>query len=375
MQALDMFLRQATDNGTVPGAVVCVACRGEVVWHRAYGAAALIPEYHPMQCDTLFDIASLTKVVATTSLLLLAHHESVCHLDDALQHFYPQTRGTPLGSATVRQLLAHTGGLAAWAPLYQVLLPDGPVCHTTSSAAARRHQAIQTILLEPLIYPPGSQMLYSDLGFILLADIVERRYQQPLDRLFRERVAQPLGLHCTGYRPLEGPSPPPASPTAYAATEACPWRARMLGGEVHDENAWAMGGVAGHAGLFGTAHQVWRFAQTLLDGWNGQPWLVPRPTLRAFTTRQESPAGTTWGLGWDTPTPGHSSAGQFFPPTSYGHLGFTGNSVWIDPTRKVIVVCCTNRVHPSRQRQGIRTFRPLIHDAVMRALHADTAEC
>src|SRR5262245_34777933 len=145
MQALDTFLQQATDSGTVPGAVVCVAFRGQVVWQRAYGAAALTPEYRPMQCDTLFDIASLTKVVATTSLLLLAHHEGVCHLDDALQHFYPQTRGTPLGSTTVRQLLAHTGGLAAWSPLYQTLLSDGPLCHTTSSAVARRHWAIQKI--------------------------------------------------------------------------------------------------------------------------------------------------------------------------------------------------------------------------------------
>src|ERR671923_1105134 len=186
MQALDTLLRQATDSGTVPGAVVCVAFRGQVVWLQAYGAAALTPEYRPMQCDTFFDLASLTKVVATTSLLLLAHHEGVCHLDDALQHFYPQTCGTPLGSATVRQLLAHTGSLAAWAPLYQALLPDGPVCHTASSAAARRHQAIQTVLQEPLAYPPGARMLYSDLGFILLANIVETCYQQPLDWLFRE---------------------------------------------------------------------------------------------------------------------------------------------------------------------------------------------
>src|SRR5438270_1672469 len=171
MQALDTFLRQATDSGTVPGVVICVASRGRVVWHQAYGAAALIPEYRPMQCDTLFDMASLTKVVATTSLLLLAHHEGVCHLNDALQHFYPQTRGTPLGSTTVRQLLAHTGGLAAWAPLYQALLPDGPACSTTARAAARRHQAVQAILQEPLPYPPEAQTIYSDLGFILLGDI------------------------------------------------------------------------------------------------------------------------------------------------------------------------------------------------------------
>src|SRR5262245_11178686 len=218
MQVVDTFLRQATDSGTVPGAVVCVASRGQVVWHRAYGAAALTPEYCPMQCNTSFDIASLTKVVATTSLLLLAHHEGICHLDTALQHFYPQAHGLPLGSTTVRQLLTHTGGLTAWLPLYKMLLLEGPACPTDSSAAAPRSQAIQTILQKPLAYPPGTQTLYSDLGFMLLADIVETSYQQPLDQLFRERVAQPLGLHCTGYRPTDGSSPLPASPTAYAAT-------------------------------------------------------------------------------------------------------------------------------------------------------------
>ncbi len=372
MQALDTFLRQATDSGAVPGVVVCVASHGQVVWHRAYGAAALTPEYCPMQCDTLFDLASLTKVVATTSLLLLAHHEGVCHLDDALQHFYSQTRGTPLGSATVRQLLAHTGGLAAWAPLYQALLPDGPACHTTSSAAARRHQTIQTILQEPLASPPGSRMLYSDLGFILLADIVETCYRQPLDLLFRERVAQPLGLHRTGYRPLDGPSPLPASSTAYAATEACPWRARVLVGEVHDENAWAMGGVAGHAGLFATAEELWRFAHALLETAAGRRDWLPPALLRESWQRHATPPGTTRALGWDTPTPGRSSSGDYFSEQSIGHLGFTGCSLWIDLARQVIVILCTNRVHPSRQATGITSLRPAVHNLIMRALGVAT---
>jgi serine-type D-Ala-D-Ala carboxypeptidase len=372
MQALDTFLRQATDSGTVPGAVVCVASHGKVVWHQAYGAAALTPQYCPMQCNTLFDIASLTKVVATTSLLLLAHHEGICHLDDALQHFYPQTRGTPLGSATVRQLLAHTGGLVAWTPLYQALLPDGPACHTTSSTAARRHQAIQTILQEPLAYPPGVRTLYSDLGFILLADIVETRYQQPLDRLFRERVAQPLGLHCTGYHPLDGPSPLPASPTAYAATEACPWRARVLAGEVHDENAWAMGGVAGHAGLFATVEELWRFTHALLEtAAGGRDWLPPA-LLRESWQRHATPPGTTRALGWDTPTPGRSSSGDYFSEQSIGHLGFTGCSLWIDLARQVTIILCTNRVHPSRQATGITSLRPAVHNLIMRTLGVAT---
>ena len=372
MQALDAFLRQATACGMVPGAVVCVAYRGQIVWHQAYGAAAWTPQYRPMQCDTLFDIASLTKVVATTSLLLLAHHEGVCHLDDTLQHFYPQTRGTSLSSTTVRQLLAHTGGFAAWSPLYQALLPAGPVCHLDASAPARRHQAVQNILQEPVVYPPGSQTLYSDLGFILLADIVETHYQQSLARLFAERVAQPLGLHCTGYRPLDGPSPLPTTPTAYAATEACPWRTRVLEGEVHDENAWAMGGVAGHAGLFATAADLWRFAHALLDTAAGRRDWLPAALLQESWRRHTTPPGTTRALGWDTPTPGRSSSGDYFSEQSIGHLGFTGCSLWIDLVQQVTVVLCTNRVHPSRHAQGIRRLRPTVHNLIMRALGVAT---
>jgi CubicO group peptidase (beta-lactamase class C family) len=321
-----------------------------------------------MQCDTLFDIASLTKVLATTSLLLLAHHEGVCHLDDALQRFYPQTRGTPLGSATVRQLLAHTGGLAAWCPLHQALLPAGPTCQTAASPAARRRQAIQNILQESCAYLPGSQVLYSDLGFMLLADIVETHYQQPLDRLFHERVAQLLGLHCTGYRPLDGLSSLPASPTAYAATEACPWRTRVLAGEVHDENAWAMGGVAGHAGLFATAEDLWRFAHALLETAAGRRDWLPPTLLQESWQRYTTPPGTTRALGWDTPTPGRSSSGDYFSARSIGHLGFTGCSLWIDLTQQVTVVLCTNRVHPTRHAPGITSLRPAVHNLIMRAL-------
>src|SRR5262245_13833181 len=368
MQALDTFLRQATTCGTVPGVVVCVAHRGQVVWHQAYGAAALTPHGRPMQCDTLFDIASLTKVVATTSLILLAHHEGVCHLDDTLQYFYPQTRDTPLGATTVRQLLAHTGGLAAWRPLYRALLAAGPACQTAASSATRRRQAIQNILQEPCAYLPGSQALYSDLGFMLLADIMEMHYQQPLDRLFHERVAQPLGLHCTGYRPLDGPSPLPASPTAYAATEACPWRARVLAGEVHDENAWAMGGVAGHAGLFATAEELWRFAHALLETLAGRRDWLTAALLQESWQRHATPPGTTRALGRGTPTPWRSSSCDYSLQTSIRHLGFTACILWIDLTHQVTVILCTNRVHPTRHAPGITRLRPTVHNLIMRAL-------
>ncbi len=379
MQALEACLQQATTDGTVPGAVVCVGYRGELVWQQAYGAAEVTPTSRPMQCDTLFDIASLTKVVATTALVLWAQHERVCGLDDTVVRCYPQTHGTPLGTTTVRQLLAHSGGLGSWCALYETLWPDGPglgaqTAHQPAERAGRpRSQVIQAILQQPLAYTPGTQALYSDLGFILLADMVETCYQQPLTRLFDERVGQPLGLRSTGYRPLDGPAHSQEAPAAYAATERCPWRQRVLVGEVHDENAWAMGGVAGHAGLFATAADLWRFAQAWLDSAAGKRDWLPPALLRASAQRQPTPPGTTRTLGWDTPAPGHSSSGDFFSAQSIGHLGFTGCSLWIDPLQQVIVVLCTNRVHPTRHNTGIRRLRPAVHNHIMRALGVATS--
>ena len=223
-----------------------------------------------------------------------------------------------------------------------------------------------------MAYVPGSQTLYSDLGFILLADILETRYQQPLDRLFRERVAQPLGLRGIGYRSLDGASSLPGSPTAYAATEACPWRARVLAGEVHDENAWAMGGVAGHAGLFATAKELWHFTHALLEtAAERRDWL-PAALLRESWQRHTTPPDTTRALGWDTPTPGRSSSGDYLSGQSIGHLGFTGCSLWIDLAQQITIILCTNRVHPSRQATGITSLRPAVHNLIMRALGVAT---
>jgi CubicO group peptidase (beta-lactamase class C family) len=369
---LDRLLRHATQHGTIPGAVLCVAHRGHTVWHQAYGAAELSPCRRPMHCQTLFDIASLTKVVATTSLVLLAHHEGVCRLDTPLHRFYAATADTPLGAVTLRQLLAHTGGLPAWLPLYAEHLPPGAPVMPPPRDTVRR-QAVASILRTPLLSPPGTRMVYSDLGFILLSDILETLYAQSLDRLFLHRVAQPLGLYATAYRPLAAASPLPDAPAAYAATEACPWRQRVLRGEVHDENAWALGGIAGHAGLFATADDLRRFAQALLDTAAGRGSWLPQTLLLESWHRHPEPAGSTRALGWDTPIPGRSSAGALFSARAIGHLGFTGCSLWIDPVAQVIVVLCTNRVHPTRQATGITRLRPAVHDGVMRALGVATS--
>jgi CubicO group peptidase (beta-lactamase class C family) len=321
-----------------------------------------------MQCDTLFDIASLTKVVATTSLVLWAHDTGVCRLDDGLQRFYPTLRQTELGGITLRQLLTHSSGFAAWWPLYQELLPHTPVLSDAATAAKKRQQATCLILHRPLDYVPGACVVYSDLGFILLGNLLEAQYGQPLSTLFLQYVAEPLGLRHIAYRPLGQPSPLPAAASAYAATEACAWRGRVLVGEVHDENAWAMGGIAGHAGLFATAEALWQFAQAVLDTAAGKRDWLPAVLLQDSWQRRALPTGNTRALGWDTPTLGHSTAGVYFSPRSIGHLGFTGASIWIDLDRQVIVVLCTNRVHPSRQAIGIQRLRPAVHNLVMQAL-------
>jgi CubicO group peptidase (beta-lactamase class C family) len=323
-----------------------------------------------MQQETLFDIASLTKVVATTSLLLLAQHEGVCHLDDHIQRFYPATRGTMLGAVTLRQLLSHTSGLAAWYPLYRLLLPDGPTYSGSEQARLYRQQSARLILRTAMVYPAGSQVRYSDLGFMLLADILELQYQQSLDTLFLQKVAQPLGLRATAYRPLGGPSSLPTCSAAYAATEVCGWRQRSLSGEVHDENAWAMGGVAGHAGLFATAGDLCRFACAWWETADDRRAWLPASLLQESMQRQTHPPGSSRALGWDTPTPGRSSSGDFFSTHSIGHLGFTGCSLWMDVERQIIVAFCTNRVHPTRGSTGIVQLRPVVHNLVMRALGA-----
>ena len=365
MQQLDAYLRQSVACGDVPGAVVCVAHRGEVAWHEAYGAAAWVPERRAMRRDTLFDVASLTKVMATTPLVLAAHRDGVLGLDDPLRRFYPAVPDD-VGAVTVRQLLSHSGGLADWLPLYAKLGANG-------TARQRRQQAAALILQEPLAYPPGQTAVYSDLGFIVLGDILETCHEQPLDVLFEQRVARPLGLRRVAYRPLDALEAADGAPVDFAATERCDWRERVLSGEVHDANAWAMGGVAAHAGLFATAAGVWAFGHAMLEAAAGRRDWLPPALLRQSWQRQTHPPDTTRALGWDTPTPGRSSAGSFFSANAVGHLGFTGCSLWIDLEKQVSIVLCTNRVHPSRQASGIVRLRPRVHDLAMQALGVTTA--
>jgi serine-type D-Ala-D-Ala carboxypeptidase len=358
-QEVSRLLRHGVEEECFPGAVLLVGYQGQLVYEAAVGHAACLPRTRCMTVDTVFDLASLTKPMITATALMLLVEAGIVGLDTPVDTYLDAYRRTDRDSPTLRQLLSHCSGLPAWRPYYQTIDPTWP-------QADRRRAMYATVHRERLIARPGTLVQYSDAGFILLGELVETVTGMPLDEFCRQKIFSALHLDGIGFRNLARPSP--SIDVQFASTECCPWRGRVLDGEVHDENAWIMGGVSGHAGLFGTGHQVWRFAQGLLDGLHGRPWLVSTPIIRMFTTRQGVPEGSTWTLGWDTPTPGKSSAGHYFSPSAIGHLGFTGTSLWINPTPRVIVVLLTNRVHPSRQREGIRALRPLIHDAVMQAL-------
>jgi serine-type D-Ala-D-Ala carboxypeptidase len=352
------LLAEGVEAEYFPGAVLAVGYQGHLVFEAAVGHAALIPAERRMTLDTVFDLASLTKPIATTTAVMRLLEAGQVRLDAPIHAYVPAYGGAGEVSPTVRQLLSHCGGLPAWQPYYRALDPTLP-------QAARRRAVYDAVHREPLIAPPATTVQYSDVGFILLGELVETVTGVALDEFCRQEIFQALQLGEMGFMSLARPRPVGGP---YASTETCPWRRRILNGEVHDENAWIMDGVAGHAGLFATAREVLDFAQSLLAGLQGKSWLVSRTPLQAFTQCQSLPEGSTWALGWDTPTPGHSSAGRYFSPSSIGHLGFTGTSMWIDPVQDVSVVLLTNRIHPSRQRQGIKAFRPRLHDAVMQAL-------
>ncbi len=316
---VDALLRDATGR-TFPAAQLIAVDRFSLVYERAVGA-----------CDpeTLFDIASLTKPLSTALLTMMAIEEGALALDDR-----------PRDDVTVEQLLTHASGLPAWKQL-----------------GATRAEVLRAVAAEPLESPPGAIARYSDLGFILLGATVENALGEPLDAAFARRIAAPLGI---GTRFL------PPDPARCAPTEG------ELRGVVHDENARAMGGVAGHAGLFSTARDVSRIVHALVAAWHAvrstsTPRLLAPPRVRQMWT-PSTVAGSTWCLGWDRPSATGSSAGERWPKDGVGHLGFTGCSIWIDPPRARWVVLLTNRVHPTRANEAIKQLRPAIHDAIVAAL-------
>jgi serine-type D-Ala-D-Ala carboxypeptidase len=306
----------------------------------------------PVTDSTVWDLASLTKVVGTTSSVLQLVAEGRVSLDAPATQYLPRWTAPRAREVTIRHLLSHSAGLPAWRPLYK--------------EAWSAEEAMAQVYATGPDTTPGYRYVYSDLGFILLGEVVREVSGLPLDSYVLARVFLPTGMRETRFLPSA------LWRSRTAPTEIDPWRQRHLRGEVHDENAFQLGQVAGHAGLFTTARDLTRFAQMLLrGGWVDGPDgarvdILPEATLQAFRQRQPF-GGAHRALGWETPT-GTNSAGQRLSGQAYGHTGFTGTSLWIDPERDVFVLLLTNRVNPTRQRNGIGPARSALADAVVAAL-------
>jgi CubicO group peptidase (beta-lactamase class C family) len=372
---VDRALDKAIEKSEIPGAVVLARMPrdGEVIEHESVrGVAVTRPERIPMARETIFDVASLTKPMATTTAVLLLVHDGVIQLDDPVAKYLPTFGERGKEAVSVRHLLTHSSGLKPWRAFHEILLErERKTGERIIGTPEAKEMVVDRICRSALVHEPGAAAVYGDLDFIVLGAVVEAVAREPLDAFCAERVFRPMGLEHTAFLHLpEGGGPPPAPlRRRIAATENCPWRKYIVWGEVHDPNAFAMGGVAGHAGLFAPADDVLRFAQVILDVWHGRSDVLPHDLLREFLTRQHLPESSGWALGWDTPTRGASSSGQHFSDNSVGHLGFTGTSLWIDLDAEAIVVMLTNRVHLVAKRSRFE-LRAEIHDLIREGMNA-----
>lgn len=366
LERADRAVKRAVEKGELPGAVV-VARQGEhLQYEGVFGLSTVSPSRHDTRRDTVYDLASLTKVMATTPALMLLCAEQKVDLDQPAAELLPEFGERGKAEITLRQLLSHSSGMRPWRAYFEDLrereIRRGE--HLLATPAGR-DAIVSRIVRSAPVHEAGEAAVYGDLSFIVLGEIVARVAGEPLDRFCARRIYEPLGMTGTGFRSV----PSDGDRSRIASTEQCSWRGHVLCGEVHDPNAWAMGGVAGHAGLFGTADDVMRFAQEMLLAERGESALFPQEIARDFFRRQDLPAGSDWAVGWDTPTKGQSTSGKLFSERSIGHTGFTGTSVWIDLEAGCIVVFLSNRVHLVSKRSRF-DLRPHVHDSIREAFLA-----
>ena len=340
-------LEQAIQQRAFPGASVAVTYQGRVACLKAFGRFTYEPNSPQVREETVFDLASVSKVIATTSMAMILYERGLLDLEAPAIGVLPEfaTNDSRRHDVTFRMLLAHSSGLPAYEKLFL--------------RSRSREELIQQALQVPLKNDPGTHAEYSDVGFIVVGLALERIAETSLDSFCQREVFGPIGMLHISFNPPASLKPL-IPPTADDQT----FRKRIIQGEVYDENASVMGGVAPHAGLFSTASDVALFAHTLLAG--GAPIVRP-DTLSVFTRRETSPPGTSRALGWDTPSK-PSQSGKYFSQCSFGHLGYTGTSLWIDPERQLSVTLLTNRTWPDCSNKTIREVRPRFHDAVFESL-------
>jgi CubicO group peptidase (beta-lactamase class C family) len=341
------LIQQAIADRAFPAASIAVTHHGSIVALKAFGRFTYEPDSPETTNATVFDLASLTKVVATTSMAMILYERGLLDLDLPVVAVVAEFAGEDprRDAVTLRMLLSHSSGLPAYEKLFL--------------RVNTRDELLSAAFTTPLTADPGSRAEYSDIGFIILGFALERIAEESLDHFCQHQVFGPLAMTHTAFKPplpWRTSIPPTANDQSF--------RHRIIQGEVQDENASVMGGVAGHAGVFGTAEDLAVFAHTMLSG--GRPILRPE-TLALFSRRESSPPGTSRALGWDTPS-SPSQSGKYFSARSFGHLGYTGTSLWIDPERQLSITFLTNRTWPDCANQAIKQVRPRVHDAVIESL-------
>lgn len=344
---LDAVMQEAVNDGVFPGASLAVIYKGQTVYHQAFGSLTYNLKDPVADTTTIYDAASLTKPIVTTSIIMQLVERDSLDLNAPVAKYLPNFACNGKEKITIEQLMRHNSGLRA---------------HTFFAETCRTpNEVFQAIEQDSLAYKPGTETKYSDLGFILLGRIIEKVTGQSLPANFHARFSGPLGMKSTMFNPPQQLQPYIA-PTAPDTTWTLP-RSRPL---VNDQNAALLGGAAGHAGLFTTTGDLMKMVKMLMDGgkYNGHRYIQAK-TVRMFLKKTDAPRA----LGWDIITPGKSSAGSRFSEKSWGHLGYTGTSIWVDPKRELAVILLSNRVWPTEENKKIRKFRPLLHDTVVECLN------
>lgn len=342
---VDQVVENAISDSAFPGAVLLVYKNGIIIHHKAYGKQTYENNSQAITINTIFDLASLTKVIATTTAAMICYERNLFSVDDPVSKYIPEFAANGKENVTIKNLLLHNSGMPVWKKYY--------------SANNKPEDILQDIYKSKLQFQPGTKTLYSDPGMITLAKVIEKASGKPFDIFCDEEIFKPLKMKNTFFNPDDSLKHriTPTEKDNY-------WRKKLVHGKVHDENAAMLNGVAGHAGLFSTAEDISRLIRLYLEnGESDGKKYFNTASLKFFTKKH-----TDRALGWDIKSPKGSSAGTLFGERSFGHTGFTGTSVWIDPDKNLFVVFLTNRVYPSRENKKIIRIRPTLHNEIIRTI-------
>jgi CubicO group peptidase (beta-lactamase class C family) len=367
--ALEELLVEAALEGVFAGSMALLGVGDELIWEAAAGYQSLAPARRPAGLGTIYDVASVTKVAATASAAALLVGQGALGLDDPVGkhlHGWPQ----PKAPITVRHLLNHTSGFAGWKAYGRMWLEEHELAgHLARPSEESRAWMLDTIVGDDLAYAPGASCIYSDPGFIVLWEVLERAAGEPLRAYLARELFTPLGMVSTFFMDLTGARAPATGAEGIAPTEDCPVRGRVLCGEVHDLNAWALGGVSGHAGLFSTASDLHRLGTAWLSALRGMgEGPFDAESAAEFFRLQRPDLASTFALGWDSPKTEGSLTGVMLGRSARGQWGYTGCSLWLEPVRNLVIVLLSNRVHPhDTPPDAMAVFRPRFHDNAVAA--------